>query len=273
MVVPYATPRARALGLELRAAREKRKLGVRELARLLGIAPGFLSNWERGVRLPKPEDVGAVLAHCRIVGEERHRIVEMARGAQETNWLGTSTEGAYLEWEKTATALFAWEPLLVHDLLQTSSYARIVLRSPGVENVERLVAARLARREVFERGKLTECAVVLGEAALRKRVGGPEVMADQLRYLRSVLEYDHIDLRIMPIDNDYHPGLSGAFSIFDFADLPTIVYEELSNESAHSSSTVRVRHYRSAAKSIKDLALRGDRARELIDRILRGLAE
>ena len=239
------------MGLELRAARERRSLGVRELARLLGMTPGFVTNWERGLRLPKPEDIGAVLAHCRVIGADRRRIVEMARGAREQDWIDSGGEAPYLEWERTAEAVFGWEPDVVPPLLQTSGYARELLRAEGADDVEARVAERLARRTVLESG--TRCVLVLGEAALRTRIGDAQIMAEQLRHLRETAAKATAEIRIVP--TGLRPDLGRAFTIFDFADLPSIVHERLLRESAISSSPARVAKYREVAETLLALGV------------------
>ncbi|MFF0146526.1 helix-turn-helix domain-containing protein [Amycolatopsis sulphurea] len=261
MSSPYATPRARALGLELRTARKRRRLGVRELARLLGMTPGFVTNWERGLRLPKPEDVGAVLAHCRVIGADRRRIVEMARGAREQDWIATGGEEAYREWEKTARTVFAWGPDLVPPLLQTSGYARAVRGAAKGEEEQP------AWREATGR-----CVLVVGETALRRRIGSAEVMTEQLRGLGTALELDEIDVRLVPAEQEYRPGLARPFTIFDFANLPTIVHERLLSESANSSSPVRVARYREVAETLLNLALPRSAAQALLATVLRELS-
>ncbi|GAA3558097.1 helix-turn-helix transcriptional regulator [Amycolatopsis ultiminotia] len=235
---------------------------MRELARLLGMTPGFVTNWERGLRLPKPEDVGAVLAHCRVIGEDRRRIVEMARGAREQDWIATGGEAAYREWERTARRVFAWGPELVPPLLQTSGYARAVCPTPRAAEEE-----RPEWREV--RGR---CVLVVGETALRRRIGGAEVMAEQVRHLSALLEGEEADVRVVPAEQEYQPGLGRAFTIFDFASLPSIVHERLLSESASSSSPARVARYREVAETLLGLALPRWSASALLESVLRELS-
>ncbi|MBB4687519.1 hypothetical protein BJY18_005004 [Amycolatopsis jiangsuensis] len=235
---------------------------MRELARLLGMTPGFVTNWERGLRLPKPEDVGAVLAHCRVVGEDRRRIVEMARGAREQDWIATGGEEAYREWERTARAVFAWGPELVPPLLQTSAYAAAVCLQPRAVEEQR-PAWRAARGR---------CVLVVGETALCKRIGSAEVMAEQVRQLASLVDAEEVDVRVVPAEREYQPGLGRAFTIFDFAGLPSIVHERLLTESASSSSPARVARYREAAETLLGLALPPRAANELLESVLRKLS-
>src|SRR3569833_1640551 len=154
MATPFATPRARALGFGLRACRTDRDLGVRELARLIGVLPQELSNWEYGKRIPKVEQVALLMGVLVVKTKERARLLELAKNAAEVSWLekvmpGVSLKpGTYVQYEREASDLFGWEPVLVPGLLQTPAYARTVLAGFGVvgEENKRLALARESRR-------------------------------------------------------------------------------------------------------------------------------
>ena len=125
MSPPIATPRSRALGFGLRKARQARGLGLRELARGADVRPGDLSNWELGLRVPKVEEVALLLGRMQVSVEERTRLLELAENAREPNWLERDMPDAppilttLAEYERTAAAIFSWQPMLVHGLLQT----------------------------------------------------------------------------------------------------------------------------------------------------------
>src|SRR3989440_13010313 len=104
MATPFATPRARALGFGLRTCRETRDLGVRELARLIGVHAQELSNWEYGKRIPKVEQVALLLGVLIVEPKERATLLELARTATELSWLETSQTRAYGQEEREASA-------------------------------------------------------------------------------------------------------------------------------------------------------------------------
>ena len=76
---------------------------------------------------------------------------------------------------------------MVPGLLQTPEYARAVTRAAvGAaceEQLDALVEVRIARQDVLRAEPPLELSAVLDEAVLRREVGGPEVMARQLRRL------------------------------------------------------------------------------------------
>ncbi|MFB9924889.1 multiprotein-bridging factor 1 family protein [Amycolatopsis halotolerans] len=75
-------PPPNMLGSALRAARETRKWGVRELARRIGVNPSMLSSWEFGQRPPKMLDVAAILGALGVIGDEKQRILYLACAAE-----------------------------------------------------------------------------------------------------------------------------------------------------------------------------------------------
>ena len=126
MSPPIATPRARALGFGLKRVRQERGLGVRELARLTDLPPQNISTWESGKRVPKIEEVATILGALVVEPGERARLLELARNATEPNWLEQHAPAisAFVEYERTASAMAQWSPGLIPGLLQTPAYIR-----------------------------------------------------------------------------------------------------------------------------------------------------
>ncbi|MEU0788921.1 helix-turn-helix transcriptional regulator [Amycolatopsis sp. NPDC005961] len=259
MATPVATPRSRALGFGLRAARVARGLGLRELARLVDVAPQVLSHWESGTRVPRVEQVGLLLGAMRVEPVERGRLLELAEYAKEPNWLERTSFalGSYLEYERAASAMVNWEPHLVPGLLQTPEYAQVIFGSHGLprQEVDRLTRIRLRRREVLTGRHRLSCSVLVGEEALRRTLGDPETMAGQLRHLVQAARLENISLRVVPSDSGYHPGLKGSFVLFDFAQLPPVVHIEHLRGNSHLYDREYVTDYREAATTMTSLAL------------------
>ncbi|WP_410669782.1 helix-turn-helix domain-containing protein [Amycolatopsis sp. cmx-4-68] len=263
MSTRVATPRSRALGFGLRTARDARGLGLRQLARMVDVRPQELSHWESGTRVPKIEQVGLLLGALRVEPVERRRLLELAEYAREPNWLERSIPGisprlsAFIEYERTASAIFAWEPLLIPGLLQTPDYVRTILAAAGRprEEEELRVKVRLLRQEVLIGRDPSPYSALLAETALRQRRGGPEIMVPQLRHLAEMAQRRNVSLRILPDSEEFHPGLNGSFVIFDFADLPPIVFLEQYRGSAYLYDEQQVADYQAAQRAMATLAL------------------
>ena len=185
------TPKAKALGARLRQARASSGLTVRALADRLGLSHSAISRWETGARNPKPEDVASVLAATGVSGDERTELLEMARGANGPHWLSSHSGdrerqlAALLDFEREAARITDVSPMLIPGLLQTADYARAIMvagRIPTAE-VETRVLVRVGRREAMTRRNPASLHSLIGEAALRQRIGGDRVIVDQLHHL------------------------------------------------------------------------------------------
>ncbi len=236
---------------------------MRELARMVDVRPQELSHWEIGTRVPKIAQVGLLLGALRVEPVERARLLELAEYAREPNWLEHSIPGispklsAFIEYERTASAIFAWEPLLIPGLLQTPDYVRTILAAAGRPRAEEelRIKVRLLRQEVLTGRNPSPYTVFLAETALRQRRGGPEIMAPQLRHLDEMAQRRNVSLRVLPDNEEFHPGLNGSFVIFDFADLPPIVFLEQYRGSAYLYDEQQVADYQAAQRMMAALAL------------------
>jgi transcriptional regulator with XRE-family HTH domain len=279
MAALVATPRSRALGFGLRTAREARKLGVRELARMAKVAAQSLSHWESGTRVPTTEQVALLLGALRVDPVERKRLLELASNAREPNWLEHSIPGisprlsAFIEYERTASAIFAWEPLLIPGLLQTPDYVRTILAAAGRPRAEEelRIKVRLMRQEVLTGWNSSPYTALLAETALRQRRGGTEIMAPQLRHLAEMAQRRNVSLRVLPDNEEFHPGLNGSFVIFDYTDLPPIVFVEQYRGSAYLYDEQQVADYQAAQRAMAALALSEQESCALIREVIADL--
>lgn len=257
MATPFATPRARALGFGLRTCREARNLGVRQLARKIGVHAQELSNWEYGKRIPKVEQVALLMGALVVEPEERKRLLELARTATEESWLEASKTGIYVLYEREASEVFGWEPVLVPGLLQTPAYARTVLSDLGVvgDELEKLLLLRQVCRDLLSGPRPTSLHVVIGEAVLRPPFIEPSVMVEQLQLMLQVSRRRNITLQVLRGTDSYHPGYCGPLTILDFPQLPPIVFLEQYRVGGYLYAEDQVADYRSVAKSLAALAL------------------
>jgi hypothetical protein len=103
-------------------------------------------------------------------------------------------------------------------LLQTEQYARAILAvNPGVteEQVSERLAARLARQAILARDESPVAWFLVDEAALRRCVGSPDVMAAQLAHLRGVARLPTVTIQVVP--SIAHAGLLSGFAVAERA--------------------------------------------------------
>lgn len=142
--------------------------------------------------------------------------------------------------ETEAAVEFELSVVYIPGLLQTEAYMRALFSTGKVQRTrERLandVAARLHRqRRLLDEEFPLELVAIVDEAALRKRVGGTEVMRDQLRHLAAVSLRSTVTVQVLPNDAGAHPGMDGAFMILTFpeAEDPSVLYVEYPTGSLH----------------------------------------
>lgn len=262
MSAPIASPRVRALSAALKQARVDAGVGQRELARQLGIQHPTLSFWEKGSRIPKLEDVAAILAKLDITGDQKDRILDLARHASEPNWLTAGVPGVspglagVLDCERTATSITDWSPLVLPGLLHTSDYARALL-SAGLpmHEAEPRVMMRMARRDVLTRARPVNLLALIHERALDEVIGSPAIQADQLRHVLAMAELPHVSVQVVRSGQGWHPGMAGPFLLFDFPDSPSIVHIEHHRSSAFLYDEKDVEDYRTATEIIRGVAM------------------
>ena len=118
--------------------------------------------------------------------------------------------GIYTALEDAACALAGYAPGQVPGLLRTEAYARILFTSTGLssQEVDRLVHDCLSRRVLLTRARSPlMMTLALDQALVRRPVGGPAVMAGQLRFLADMAAQPNVCLRVVPDAAGLHPGV------------------------------------------------------------------
>lgn len=94
------------------------------------------------------------------------------------------------------------------------------------EYIDGLVQFRLERARILDDPSSPEMWVVLHEAVLRTAVGGPAVMAAQLRHISACVRAHRITVQVVPFSAGAQGALGSLVTIMQFADAPDVVYTE-----------------------------------------------
>jgi Domain of unknown function (DUF5753) len=218
-------------------------------------------------------DVAAFLGVCRAKGPERDRLLALCREQDTPGWF--QQHGSRLpkqlvtliDHENKAVTISDFEAIFVPGLLQSSEYARAVIsRNVNVppDEVEDRVAARLARQILFSRDRPAQFAFYLHESVLRTPVGGPAVMAEQLRHLRRMSTRSYLTPRVVPIALGAHAAMTGAFRLMEFAEFKPVAYLESETSSLFLEKPEEIHAYRRILGALADTALGEGQSRELI---------
>ncbi|MEU7107359.1 helix-turn-helix transcriptional regulator [Streptomyces sp. NPDC046215] len=211
-------------GKKLRKLRVRAGWTQRELGDQIPLAHSRIAQFELGKEVP-PKDISDRLDKLLDADGDLSDLWEHVKRAPYSDWVRK-----YVEYEARATAMHKYLPFHVPGLLQTEAYAREVMRAARpwftADEIEEKVAARLARRVVLEKAEPPLLWVVLDEAVLRRPVGGPSVMREQLAYVLEASSSLHVEVQVLPFEVGAHAAMGGTLTLLSFDNSPDVAYVE-----------------------------------------------
>ncbi|MGH3770939.1 MAG: helix-turn-helix domain-containing protein [Pseudonocardiaceae bacterium] len=275
------TIRSRELGEGLHRAMKDAKLNQKSAAQKLGWSQSRVSRLLSGKRGGSEVDVSAFLAIVQVTGAERDRLLGICREQNTPGWL--QQHGARLpqqlrtliDHEDKAVTYSDVQTIVVPGLLQTAEYAHALISrvvNVPTEEVNDRVAARLGRQNLFTRAHPAKFTFYLHEAALRLPVGGPEVIAEQLRHLLHKATRPYLKLRVIPVSHGAHAALAGPFTFMEFAEFRPVVYLESETSCVFLEKPEQITAYRRILRELAKTALSEEESRELIATLATELA-
>ena len=236
------TVRRMLVGARLRRLRTAMGLSREQAGAAIRASEWKIHRLENGQVGFKERDLVDLLGLYGVTDpDEIEQLLAMAREANTPGWWQRYGDvlpqwfRTYVDLESAASLIRTYEGQLVPGLLQTDDYIRAVVHNAGLESSEdvgRRVRLRMARQTVLTGEHPPRLWAVVDEAALRRPVGGREVMRGQLERLIAATKLPNVTLQVLPFAGGAHPAMAGAFSILRFADreLPDVVYlEHLTN--------------------------------------------
>lgn len=233
-----STVRRILLGSLLRRLRESKNISMREAGYHIRATESKISRLETGKVSFKERDVEDLLTFYGVLdGKERDQVLDLVREANAQGWWHSFGEvlppwfEAFIGLESAASVVRTYEVQFVPGLLQCPQYVDAVLssnRAQSTTDLKRRIELRQRRQAALERDDAPILWVVLDEAALRRPIGGPEVMKAQIAYLIEQAERPNITIQLLPYSVGAHAAEGGAFTLLRFAeaDLPDVVYLE-----------------------------------------------
>jgi len=218
----------RQLGRYLRDLRGEGGLTIRAAAQALEWSEAKIWRIETGQTSLRSLDVEAM---CRAYGAKpdiTQALMGLAKETKAKGWWHAYGDAVpewfdvYIGLEQAASQIAWYEAELVPGLFQTEAYARTVISAEhsdeSDEDIGRRVHLRLARQALVRRTIAPPAIhVALDEGILRRPVGGPAVMAEQLDQLTEAGNLPNVSIRVVPFNVGLHHGqLSGPFEILRF---------------------------------------------------------
>jgi transcriptional regulator with XRE-family HTH domain len=269
------------VGARLRRLRTELGLSREEAAQAIRASEWKIHRLENGQVGFKDRDIIDLLARYGVSDPaEVADFLTLAREANTPGWwqhygdVLPSWFRTYVDLEQAATLIRTYEGQFVPGLLQTDDYMRAVVRGAHLEEsgeeVGRRVRLRLARQMLLTRQGPPRLWAVVDEAALRRPVGGREVMRGQLERLIEATKLPNVTLQILPFASGAHPAMVGSFAVLRFPDqeLPDIVYLEHLTSALYLNKPDEVDQYLHVMESICVRAAAPDQTVELLDQIL-----
>lgn len=266
------TIRSWRLGRELTQLRETAGLSRDEAADELDWSPRTIVRVEKGETVPSARNLTVMLELYGADEDTTGRLELLRRDARRRGWwvaFGVF-DGVFVALEDDADLIRVFEPLLVPGLLQIEEYARAVTTATRSEDADaecdRHVRARLARQPLLSRTNppAPRLHVIVDEAALRRQVGGPQVMRAQLSRLWELAGRPNITIQVVPYSAGAHAGMHGPFVLLSFADHPDIVYVESRAGDLYPESRPATSRFNSDWDSLTSAALTAEESRELL---------
>ncbi|MEW2358644.1 helix-turn-helix transcriptional regulator [Spirillospora sp. NPDC029432] len=276
------TYRRRKIGDTLRRLREERGYTQRAAGRILERSQASLSAYENGHRAIRPRDLKHILDQYGVTDVFlRERLLSLAKQGRQDGWWHDFDERLepgvvdFASLEADASHIRIFGPQVVHGLFQTEEYARLMISGSGMAlrstpDIDTQVGFRLNRQRILQGTVPPAVSAVLGEGALRQRIGGADVMRRQGLRLLALGELPHVELQILPFSAGIHPGGDGAFTILGVgqgAMLDVVAIDSLTR-SWYVDEPSDVDHYADTFDMLREIALSESDSRTMIERIV-----
>lgn len=247
--------RLRRLGAQLRDLRESAGLTQEDVSERTGKDRSTLYRLESAQQRPQKSTLIQLLDLYGVDEPQRGELLTLLREAGQRGWMQPyrselpEVYSDYISFEDQARAISNYESLFVPGLLQTEAYARAQLRgtlpTASDAEIENRVAARMERQPVLLKNDAPKLWVIMDEAALRRLVGGRDVMREQIARLLEARALPNVTIQVIPYGAGAHPGMDGSFVILDFPDPddPSIVYAESAAGGLFLEENAEIRRY------------------------------
>ncbi|QGV79530.1 helix-turn-helix domain-containing protein [Streptomyces ficellus] len=204
------------VGRQVKLRREAVGMRAADFGMAVGYGEDLVYKIEGGKRIPRPEfldKADEVLGAGGLLSAMKEDVAKV-RYPKKVRDLA--------KMEAQAVEIGVYECNIVAGLLQTPEHARAAIEAAqppySQDDVERMVAARVARQSVFERDPAPALSFVLEEAPLRRPLGGTMVWRRQLERVLELGGLRNVTLQVMPTHCEVHSGLDGRIELLKFDD-------------------------------------------------------
>jgi transcriptional regulator with XRE-family HTH domain len=183
-------------------ARERQapKMSRRTLGDRLNLTDSAIAAWESGRNIPDPRTLTSVERILRTDGLLQDIVECLVTGEKSQEYMGR-----WVHAESQATTLLWFSFDVVPGLLQTEDYAHAILRD------EQRVSARLDRQRILAKEDPPVLVALIDESVLRRNVGGPQVMREQLSHLGEMAQRENVAIHVITMRTPISARYTGSF--------------------------------------------------------------
>ncbi|MEU9079962.1 helix-turn-helix transcriptional regulator [Kitasatospora sp. NPDC048538] len=226
MTATGPTTRRRQLGALLKRLREASGATLEEAGAAAATSRSTAQRYEGPSGPVRWPVVDALCAFYKASPEDRALAVELARNAKVLGWYTDASIPDALRslimLEDESSELHFFTAGYVPGLVQTRAYAIAAHRAsePRADEaeLERMVDVRIRRQEILDRDAPPHLWMILDEAVIRRQVGGPAVMAEQMAYLAECTRNPRITVQVLPFTRGANSAESVGFVMVRGAD-------------------------------------------------------
>ena len=248
-----------------------------------GLSRATISRIESAKQTILPRTVRLLCQTYGIGAPMIDHLAKLAAESEDRGWLLAYSDTMpnwferFVGEEAEATEIWAYEAEFVPGLLQTADYCRAVsaVNSPDAteEEVDRRIELRLARQELLARDKSPRLHAVVNEAVVRRQVGGPVVLREQLRHIEKLAKRPTVTVQVLPFNAGAHPAMTGSFTMLRFpidGGEPTI-FVEVDSGALYPDRPSDFERYTWMFDQLRELALSPAKSMALVSRVMEKL--
>ncbi|MFF0585309.1 helix-turn-helix domain-containing protein [Streptomyces sp. NPDC003781] len=276
------TTRRRQLGAMLRKFRARKGMTLEEAGGLVGVSKATVSRYETQAGPVKWIVVDALCREYGATDAEREAVVRLAKDTRQRGWWNSFADSIpesmnlLLTLEDEAVREDHFACVYVPGLLQTRAYSTALQRANEIPlepaEIERLVDIRMKRQDILTRPKPPRLWAILDESVIRRVVGAPETMREQLDRLLEANESPHITLQVLPFSKGAHCAALGSFVILGGTESALdVVYVDFHTGSLFLEQEDELDRYRLAFQYLCAQALDMEASSALIHRVRKEL--
>jgi transcriptional regulator with XRE-family HTH domain len=237
---------------------------VEDVAERLLCSATKISRLETGARRPSLRDVRDLCGLYEVDEAVSAEFMLLAREAREQGWWTQYDDlklDPYIGLEQDATAITNYTMYYIPALLQTEEYARAIIKAvaPKISSEihQQRVEVRLRRQQLLKQDNRLRYRVLVDEAVLYRRVGGPAIMAAQLDKVLEAARDSLVTVQVVPFDA-VHAAQDSNFVLLEFeegSNLSPVVFIESLITNQYLERRDDILRYREAIEHLRDSAL------------------